>query len=238
MLGEQLRLIKLSRQTHLVHKKSRITFIESDDVTIETLYQFLPFESQYTRPKSIYFDRHRLSLAEESRFNSKFRKYLLSLIKNMNYEGIEYLLEYLVRVYSIDSFNTEELLFLLFPFKKYEDLIVKLTKYHTSCFGKITGYSVHSLSKLFTTNCVTMNYYVKYFEFYPIFKDFLNRSLSFIVKILKSGKSNYIAEFMVIFNYLEKHGEIDLILQTYKSMSKYLNSDEFNEYFKRFTNKI
>lgn len=228
MLKDQLEEIRKKRRTLFdARKPATIRFIEEDDLDTETLLNLITLGSCYTKPKSLNFDRHQLSEKEEARFNLKFTPFLKSIISRMHDDKIGYLLEYLVRIYSIDTFNQRELIFLLLPFKQYFSQLSAISKMGRSQFSSLNAYSVHSIAKILLRDRNLFVQYVEYFNHYHTLKDFLDRSLDELIEMVKSSNFDYIDEFYQIMTILIDQSAHAKALEIYHRMKSYLDSDEF-----------
>jgi len=228
MLKDQLEEIRKKRRTLFDTRNSAtVRFIEEDDVDTETLLNLITFGSSFTKPKSLNFDRHQLSEKEEAKFNLKFTPFLKSIISRMHDDGIGYLLEYLVRIYSIDTFNQKELTFLLLPFKQYFSQLSAISKMGRSQFSSLKAYSIHSISKILLRDRTLFVQYVEYFKHYHTLKDFLDRSLDELIEMVKSSNFDYVDEFYQIMTILIDQSAHAKALEIYHRMKSYLDSDEF-----------
>ncbi|KAL6122815.1 hypothetical protein NUSPORA_00073 [Nucleospora cyclopteri] len=232
MLLNQLKIIKKDKRTFLRNKKGIISFFDQE-MSAETLCNLIKIKSIYTRSKSILFDRHQLSEKEEIKFNLRFQKYLETLINRMDDQNIDVLLEYLVRIYNIDTFNQEELLFLLLPYERYEDQIVKLSnkmKY------PIKSYTLEAICRFFIHDNDNFLLFVKYFKHFNKLRDFLIKSLLGISKIMKNSKKNFLNEFLEIFERLNDFSEKTFIIEICANLKQYFNSKDFKTELKKSLN--
>ncbi|ORD93944.1 hypothetical protein ECANGB1_1345 [Enterospora canceri] len=184
--------------------------------------------------KSLRFDRHGLSESEEKKFNKKIRKFLNEMHKKMEDEDIDYVLEYLVRIYSIDTFNTEELLLLLLPYERYADQIGILTHNQNV---EIKEYNWNQITRYFTQSNRHFDTFVAYFDHYNEISSFLNSLLLKIATTIKHTKTDYLDEFLTIFKKLHQNNQNDLIWEIYDEMQGYFNSDEFKTVLSELMNK-
>ncbi|OQS54533.1 hypothetical protein EHP00_39 [Ecytonucleospora hepatopenaei] len=224
ILKKQLESIKSKKKTFLRVKKAKIFFIEDEDLDVSTILERIDLKHKFFSKKSLKFDRHTLSKNEENVFNSSMQKFLYTLQPIMKKHDISYILEYLVRIYNIDTYNIHELLFLILPYSKYEDQIEKLTYKYSF---HIKSYNICSLSRFFTYNSKNFRMFVKYFDFYQENEKFLLQILDEISKILCNSKTNYMGEFLIIFKKLIIYNRQSVIENTYKNMKKYFVSSEF-----------
>lgn len=233
MLSKQLNAIKNQRKAFLRNKNNRIRFL-NDDMDLEMVLNNIKMKHSYFKLKSLYFDRHVLSCNEELKFNRKMKKFIINLILHMERDDILYILEYLVRIYNVDTFNTTEFIFILLPYEKYINQIKKLT-YRTDV--EITHYTYENIAKYFIFNYQHMNMFVKYYDYYDKLSLFLNPISFKIAMFLQYSKTNYMSEFMEIFIKLKKIRQIELIKNLYIKMKDYFNSTEFKIEVEQLINK-
>lgn len=227
MLKEQLEELRKTRKTLLHTRKSMIRFVEDEDLDTSTLFKSLPFETPFTKPSSLSFDRHQLSEREETRFNKKFAPFLKQLLPRMKDKSINLMLEYLLRIYSIDTFNPNELLFLLLPFKRYSAQFLALSRNSKSQFSNMKTYSVLGISKILLRDRYLFLLYVEYFRSYLFLREFLDKSLEEIIEMVKGSDLDYLSEFYQIMTYLVDQNEHGKALEIYHRMRSYLESEDF-----------
>lgn len=233
MLSEQLNIIKNQRKAFLRNKNNRIRFL-NEDIDLEMVLNNIKMKHSYFKSKSLYFDRHVLSHNEELKFNRKMKKFIINLILHMERDDILYILEYLVRIYNIDTYNTTEFIFILLPYEKYIDQIKKLT-YKGNV--EITHYTYENIAKYFIFNYQHMNMFVKYYDYYDTLSLFLNHIIFKMAIFLQYSKTNYMSEFMEIFIKLKKIHQTELIKNLYTKMKNYFNSTEFEVEIEQLINK-
>ncbi|ELA42701.1 uncharacterized protein VICG_00016 [Vittaforma corneae ATCC 50505] len=227
MLREQLEELQRTKRTLLHTKNALIRFVLDEDVDSLTLFNNLPFPTSFTTQKSLSFDRHTLSEKEEKRFNSRFAPFLRNLISKSKHPGIDILLEYLMRIYCIDTFNPQELTFLLLPFKKYFNQLQIIAKNTKNQFSSLKSYSISSISRIIVKDKRLMLDFVKYFNAYEVLKEFLDKTMDEIIDILKASDMDYLSEIYKIMELLIQHGNPLKALQIYHRMRSYLNTDDF-----------
>lgn len=230
MLKEQLKDIKSKKKTYLRVKHGRIHFIDDLDMDIENILEEIEFKHSLFRNKSLFFDRHALSETEERKFNIKMKKFLLELANNMNRMDISYILEYLVRVYNIDTYNKQELVWLMIPHEIYEDKIEKLT-YKENVH--IKEYKFEDLARYFIYNDEKFDLFVQYFDYYEKNKIFLDKMLFQIAHLLKSTKTNFMDSFYKIFVVLKENNNVELVKEVHAIMGKYFKSKEFEKEYNK-----
>lgn len=232
MLREQLKELKKSMKTLLNYKKALIKFIPNGDVDSHTLFYNLPFPTQFTTKKSLSIDRHTFSEKEERKFNKKFAPFLKSLISNIDDENIDILLEYLLRVYSIDTFNTKELTFLLLPRERYFNQLHTIALNTQNEFSKMQKYSPKAIAHIMIKNRSMFLMFIEYFEHYDLFEEFLDRILEYMIEILPSTNYDYLSEFYQILSVLIKKNHQVKAKMVYDKLNSYLNAPEFIELLK------
>ena len=226
MLKNQLQAIKNKKRTFLRVKHGRIHFIDALDMDTENILSKIDYKHRVFSHKSLRIDRHQFSEAEERKFCINMRKFLFSLIDEMNRDDISYILEYLVRVYNVDTFNKDDLLFLLLPYEKYIKQIEQLT-YRGNVH--ITNYDYTFIAKYFIFNNRHFSVYVKYFKHFDLLDEFLSKSLIKIVELLKDSKTDHLNEISFIFDKLKEKGRNELILTAINIGKNYFNCKEFLE---------
>lgn len=227
MLKEQLHEIKKSRKTLLHTRKSLISFIPDQIIDNSTLLSMINIKSDYITQRSLHFERNSLSEKEEYKFNVKFSKFLKSLITEMETPGIEYCLEYLTRIYLIDTYNTNETILLLFPFKKYFEQLKILCKNSENSFASSKIYSTKSIAKYFLKDVRNFNNFVEYFKYYDKLSVFLDKTMDHVVEILKNSRDDYLSEIYQIFVNLIENGHSKKALMIYHRIKSYLDNDSF-----------
>ncbi|KAM0680804.1 hypothetical protein GINT2_001078 [Glugoides intestinalis] len=232
MLKEQLQELKKSKKTLLYAKNALIRFVLNDEVDLNTLFYNLPFSTQFTTKKSLSFDRHTFSEREEKKFNKKFAPFLKSLISKIDDDNIDIMLEYLLRVYSIDTFNKKELTFILLPRERYFNQLKTIAVNTENEFHKMNKYSAKAIAHIMIENRNMFLMFVEYFDHYDILKDFLDRTLEYIIEMLPSTSYDYLSELYQIFSILIKKNHQDKAKMVYKRLQSYLNAPEFIELFK------
>ncbi|KAI5171998.1 hypothetical protein PAEPH01_1722 [Pancytospora epiphaga] len=228
MFKDQLEEIRKTRKTLLHQGKSLIHFVDDDTVDVHTLLGVIDDKIPYINTKALLFERHRLSEKENTVFNGKFSVFLRGLIKNMNSSQIDSILEFLVRIYHVDTYNTHELLFLILPFKQYEAQIRVLMG--NASFGshvEMKEYSIRTIAKLFLEDPKLTSFLSDYFKHYNVLFGFLDPLIGEITKIVKGSNYNCLNEFYLIFVNLIATGHQRKVLEIYHSMREYLDSDEF-----------
>lgn len=237
MLKNQLEDIRRSRKTGLNNRKSEITFVPDEDLDKYTLFEKINYESSYLKPKSLNFDRHIFSDVEENKFNAKFSKFLKSLIIKIKDEDSKYLLEYLIRVYSIDTFNSKELIYLLLPFKKFEKQLMQLSRNIKNRFSEMEKYSYQLISKIIVSDRTLFNSYIQYFEFYDYLKEFLDLTIENIIERIKFSKTDYLNEFYKILKILIEKNHQSKALEIYQKSKEYLDLPIFEDLINSCCNK-
>lgn len=227
MLKEQLEELRRTKRTLLHAKDTLVRFIRDEDVDTLTLFNNLPFSTPFTSQKSLSFDRHTLSEKEEKKFNSKFAPFLKNLISEFKSPDIDILLEYLVRVYCIDTFNPQELTFLLLPFKKYFDQLQTIARNTKNPFSNLRSYSISSISRILVRDRRLMLAFVEYFNAYEMLKEFLDRAMDEIIELLKTSSVDYLSEIYKIMVLLIQQNNPLKALQIYHRMRTYLSTDDF-----------
>lgn len=227
MLKEQLDKIQQTKRTRLHTKASLIHFIDDEEIDMHTLFCNLPIVTSFTGTKSLSFDRHTLSEKEERKFNLKFVPFLKSLIVEMDRPDINILLEYLLRVYNIDTFNPRELMFLLLPFKKYFSQLVSIAKNVKSPLSTLKVHSTGAIARIICKDVKMMRNYVEYFKNYDAICDFLDRTLDEVIDVLKAGDLEYLGEMYEILSHLIQNGKNQKVLEIYHRTRSYLNTPEF-----------
>lgn len=211
-----------------MHKKNDLVrFVFDEDVDALALFNNLPIQTAFTTPKSLSFDRHTLSEKEEKKFNLRFAPFLRSLISSLDTPHIEILLEYMVRIYSIDTFNPHELIFLLLPFQKYFEQLKILAKNTNNKLMKLTAYSIQAISRIIIQDERLLMNFVQYFRNYESLKGFLNKVLNEVVELIKPASANYLGEMHRIMEHLINHGNELKALEIYHRMCLYLNTKDF-----------
>ncbi len=225
MISEQLNSLKKNKRTLI--RKNRLSFSGNFDLSKEDLFEKIPIETKFTKGKSLNFDRHELSKNEEIKFNKKFSKFLKSLVNHMENPEIVYLLDYLIRIYSIDSFNTEELIFIILPFEKFEDQLLTLTTKYKSRF-KPLAHSKNAMANIFVKDYKLFNrILVEYYSFYPVLKQFLTDLEYYLVISLKNSNTNYINEILAICCHLKHFNETEKIKKFCVSLESYFEDSEY-----------
>lgn len=227
MLREQLEELQRAKKTLLHARRSAMRFV--DDVDTAALLDHLPFETPFTKPRSLSFDRHRLSEREEARFNRRFAPFLRQLVPRMQDRGIDFLLEYLLRVYSIDTFNPSELLFLLLPFRRYSQQLQTLSRNTGNQFLGMEAYSVQAVARTLVRDRHLFVMYAEYFRSYQSLREFLDRTLSLVMDAVRSSDREYLSEFYQIMTHLVSQGEHGKALEIYHRMGSYLQNSAFAE---------
>lgn len=227
MLKEQLQQLKKSTRTLLHKKDSLIKFIQNDDVDTYTLFNNLPFTTKYTGLKSLNFDRHKFSEREERKFNSQFAPFLKGLISKMNDEKIDIMLEYILKIYNIDTFNPREVIFLLLPYKKYFNQLKIISENTRNQFSTLKTYSISSIAKIISRDRYLFLDFVEYFKYYDILQPFLDKMLDELIEIIKTSETDYLTEFFQIMKYLVENKNPSRVLSIYHRMKSYLNTQEF-----------
>lgn len=233
MLREQLEELQRARRT-LFHAKSSAMWFVEDDLDTAVLLGLLPFETPFTRPRSLSFDRHRLSEREEGRFNRRFAPFLRQLLPRMQDKGIDFLLEYLLRVYSVDTFNPSELLFLLLPFKRYARQLLALSRSAGNQFSSMEAYSVQAIGRILAKDRYLFAMYAEYFKSYRLLREFLDKTLQPVIDAVKDSDLDYLREFHQMMTSLISQGEHVKALEIYHRMESYLESDAFLDLLRPF----
>jgi len=227
MLKDQLEDIQRSKKTLLHTNASLIRFISDEEADSLTLYNNLPSPTPFTTQKSLTFDRHTLSEREEKRFNLKFAPFLKSLITEMEKPNIDVLLEYLVRIYCIDTYNPNELIFILLPFKKYFEQLSVVAKNTKSPFAALKTYSINGISKILCKDFKLIRSLVEYFRNYGLLHGFLDRVLDEVIETLKASDLDCLSEMYEIMSLLIQQGKPEKSLEIYHRMRSYLSTPEF-----------
>ncbi len=237
MIKEQLSAYKKKMKTIIHQKKHLITFIPEFNADNMDLLRNIELTSEYTNLRSLHFERQSLSMKEEIRFNHKFVSFLKSLIIHMNEKWINFLLEYLVRIYHVDTYNSEELLFLLLPFRRYSAEIVLLGKNNGNAFMFMNGYSISYISRVIVDNHRYFKMYCEYFRTYNLLKGFLDATMDEIVVVLSGGSHDYLGEMYDILSILLEDGHGSVAIDIYNRLCKYLKGQEFHDLLVKYTDK-
>lgn len=227
MFREQLAELKRNRKTLLHQKSSLVAFIADENIDRQTLLHMIPVQTPYTAPRFLLFERQQLSEKEELKFNGKFSRFLKGLIACMDEEYIDYVLEFLVRVFNIDTYNTDELLFLLIPFSRYAEQIKILCRNSSNSLLEMKSYSIGAISRATIRDTRAFNAFVEYFRHYRVLGGFLEKMLDEIIERLKGTDCDYLGEMYQIFIHLIDQGEHRKTLEIYHRLRTYLDSDDF-----------
>lgn len=227
MLKEQLSAVKRSRKTLLYNKKAVITFITDDALDNYTILGNISLKTPYTTQKALHFERHSLSEKEEYRFNTKFSAFLSGLVPHMKNANIDYLLEFLQRVYFLSTYNAEELLFLLLPFKKYSEQISIIAANGPPLFRDLRKYSAVSIARAIVGHPRNFFHFVRYFKNYALLREFLDRVLNCVIETIRNGRNEYCSEIYQISVHLINEGHHAEALRIFHRLKSYLDSEEF-----------
>ncbi|KAK1351133.1 hypothetical protein CWI37_0218p0020 [Hamiltosporidium tvaerminnensis] len=224
MLRRQLECIKQKRKTSEIRSKPFITFKDVTDMDDETLLEQIPIETEFTTYKSLGYNRQHNTLEEENFICQKLSQFIKSLHHKMNIENIEYLFDFLIRKYCIDTFNSRDLVFLLLPYQKYYDKVVKLSeKFHTiDSFIHQNTYSLIFFGHECLRNIDFFDFFITYFEFYDVLKNFID---GVYFEILKSNiciKNYHALRLFESLKFFASYGEIEISKEIFKKFSKEL----------------
>lgn len=147
----------------------------------------------------------------------------------MEKDNIPFLLEYLLNIYSVDSYNAKECIFLLLPFKKYFCQFTQIANGHFNELSNLKVYSIRGIAKIILKDRQLLSYYVEYFNYYLFLKEFLDKSLDEIIESIKNSNSDYSLEFYKILKKLIDIKQEQKALEIYIRLESYLNSPVFIE---------
>lgn len=235
MLKEQLLELQQSKKTILNSSKSHITFIEDDSIDVHTLFNLLQFPSEFTTSKSLNFDRHRLSEKEERKFNKKFLQFLKTLISKMNDPQMPILLEFLLRIYCIDTFNTSELRFLLLPFPKYFKQLVALNSTGNNSLKSMKSYSYHFISDCILKDDYLMVDFIQYCSHYNSLNEFIDKIFDEMIEKVKKNIDSHVNSFYQIIKVLVNSGNINKAIEIYGRLEEIHDVEEISAIFNSYT---
>lgn len=227
MLKDQLEYCRKTKKTLINKRKGDLSFIKDTDMDTNNILEHFTYDSKYTKRSALHFDRDSLTAIEESKFNLKFTKFLKKLIKDMNTENIEYILEFLNRVYSIESYNSRELTFLLLPFKKFSEQFLLHSKNTMNEFKDLPAYSLQAITKIMVRKREIFNFLIEYYKNYEHINVFLDQITSYVIDIIKCSNFDYLSEFYQILKILIDKGHNDKALHIYNRLKEYLACEEF-----------
>ncbi|KAI4290905.1 hypothetical protein PAPHI01_0179 [Pancytospora philotis] len=229
MIGEQLAAIRKNRRTLLYQKKALVKFISDDTIDNVTLLNMITMATPYTTQKSLLFERHQLSEKENTAFDRKFSAFLKGLIARMGDPAIDLVLEYLVRVYNADTYNANELLFLMLPFSRYSEQIGIIAKNSAHALAALPRYSVTAIASASLKDVRLFRCFVEYFRHYELLRGFLDELVDSLAPALKGSSTDYLSEMHQIFVHLIAQGRQQKALELYHRLRTYLDSDDFVE---------
>lgn len=226
--------LKKTRKTLLHHRAALVRFVADDDIDNASILSMVTIESPYTTQRALSFERQQLSEKEEFRFNRKFAAFVKGLIAEMNNKCIDYCLELLVRAYCADTYNADELLFLMLPFRRYIEQIRIISKNTASPLAQMKSYSIRTIAQVLLRDARSFFSVVEYFKHYKLLHGFLDRLMDEIIEILRGSGRDYLSEMYQILVYLTEQGEERKALEIYHRMRTYLDSDDFVSLLARF----
>ena len=234
MLKDQLLELQQSRRTLLNANKSAISFIDDDSIDTNTLLDILQFKSDFTTSKALKFDRHRLSEKEEKRFNKKFSLFLRNLLTKMNDSQIDILLEFLLRVYNIDTFNQRELQFLLLPFQKYFGQLTILNSRRVCPLSDMKSYSYSFIASAILKDDFLQLDFEQYCANYLLFKEFIDKVLDLIIEKIKNSVHEHINFLFQILKILIDTNHAEKAIEIYSSLHELKSCPEVSSLFDSF----
>lgn len=226
MLKEQLSNKKQNMKTLLHHRKSLVTFLPEFDMDNAEVLKHITIKTKYTTTSSLHFERQSLTMREETRFNIKFVEFLESLSREMGNDSINYMLEYVVRVYNADTYNSEELLFLLLPYRKYGKQILMLGKNMGSVFQEMRKYSIGFICRAIRDDGRYFQRYAAYFKDYDVLGEFIEKTVDEMAMLLQGQESEHIGELYKAMNYLVCGGHWTAALRMYQRLRKQMETAE------------
>lgn len=226
MLKEQLSNKKQNMKTLLHHRKSLVTFLPEFDMDNAELLKHITIKTKYTTTSSLHFERQSLTMREETRFNIKFVEFLESLSREMGNDSINYMLEYVVRVYNADTYNSEELLFLLLPYRKYGKQILMLGKNMGSVFQEMRKYSIGFICRAIRDDGRYFQRYAAYFKDYDVLGDFIEKTVDEMAMLLQGQECEHIGELYKAMKYLVCGGHETAALRMYQRLRKQMETAE------------
>ncbi|KAI5150242.1 hypothetical protein ENBRE01_1378 [Enteropsectra breve] len=230
MLKEQLSQLASTRHTLSRASKQNVSFV-IDEISTYSLLKNIPLDSPYFAERTLSFERHSLSPKEESKFNKKFSLFVKSLLKHMNEEYADSILEYIVRVYCADTYNRDEVLYLLIPFQKYHEQIKTLNGKQGLLEGLSEEYSTKKLALNFAKSQKLMLFLVEYSMKYDYCSEFIDSMLREIAHCLRGSKIDWLAEMYQVLENMISLNHADKAKLVYESMKAYLDSQEFTDLF-------
>nr|AGE96256.1 hypothetical protein ECU10_0500 [Encephalitozoon cuniculi] len=224
-----LRLKKCRRALHSGERK-RVQFGDTEDMDDETILELIPIRTPYTRTKSLLFDRQKQTEEEERRFNRKFSGFLKELVRYGETKDIEYLLDYLVRRYSCDTFNPKEMIFALLPFKQYYRQVLHISgKSDFNYFTVQPTYSYQFIGNLCLKEKYFFDFFVEYFKHFRYIRGFCLSVLGYIVSGLRNTDKDFSMQLFEILSHLVRSGENSTASDLFFEIRDYVEEalDEF-----------
>lgn len=234
MLKDQLLELQHSRKTLVSDYKSSMKFIDDENVDKNMLFDLLPFKTEFTTRKALNFDRHTLSSREEKKFNKKFAPFVKSLLSRMDDPQINILLEFIIRIYNIDTFNSKELQFLLLPFPKYFTQLSSLSMKRDSLFKNMKSYSYPFIASMILKDDYLQADFQHYCTKYTVCQEFVDKMLDLFSEKLQSSVEKHASFLYQIFKILIDCNQADKAIQVYKRIDDLKSHTDFNILFKPF----
>ncbi|KAL0265556.1 UNVERIFIED_CONTAM: hypothetical protein PYX00_011268 [Menopon gallinae] len=166
MLSEQLRILKQAKKVSEVRERGGVQFVDTSDMDDDLLLELVPFRTPFTGQRSLRFQRDMLTSVEESSFRHRMADFVRSSVVYMQEEGAEYFLEYMCRRYLVHTLNSDDLAFLVLPFKRFYDVFVKIPSTVAQYFRPHSKFSHAVVARLFLRETYVRDFILEYFEYY------------------------------------------------------------------------
>jgi hypothetical protein len=139
----------------------------------------------------------------------------------MDMDGIDYLLDYIIRIYRVDTFNCEDLIFLILPFPRHYSKIVSLSRYSLLIepFKFQPGFPFKFIGNL----CIKKAFFLLfmgYFDFYAYLSEFIKGVLSESIKSVQNVTEELVGRFYIAVSRLIEFNEVHLAVEIYTALSR------------------
>ncbi|KAF9764821.1 hypothetical protein NGRA_0243 [Nosema granulosis] len=234
MISDQLKKIKKEQKSILGRSNVDICFTGLYDVENETLLDLIPISTKYTSKQSLHFDRFRLSVEQEAKFNLKFSKFLTGLVVHTETPDIEYLYDFLIRKYHAHKFNAKELVFVILLQREYYSQLRKID-HHASLqwFDCQEEYSTHFIAELCIKDKGFFSLYVNYYEYYQKehIQKFVNEITNLILQKIGTNVTRHISFFYEIISLLVGNQHREEAVKLYLKINPFIgeNKAEFED---------
>lgn len=198
MIADQLKKIKKDQKSIMGKSNTEICFTGLHDVENETLLDLIPITSKYTTKQSLHFDRFRLSIEQEAKFNLKFSTFLMDLVKYSDTPDIEYLYDFLVRRYHVQKFNPKEFIFVILLSREFYPQLRKVDRYSSlQWFDNQEDYSTYYIADLCIKDRTFFSLFVHYYQYYQYEK--VQKFVDEITNLIIQKTGTNIIKFVTFF---------------------------------------